>query len=432
MADNVIRLPRPNDARPASDRLGLYLRVGFNQHSELLEVMAGGEHDFHGLVIEAQHAKRHAELRSHALRAGMDVVLDPKTHAMALPGSFGEGLAALPWSNEEHHTARDFEGDAGRAIAEKIAHSAVGNGFTQVLGPTHLLSGANDRWLRLDIANMGHLHTFLDAAGSGIELIYPLALPIGVWRDPVERAAIVAAIADAPADSLWLRIENFGSGETGDKTIAYIEAAREFHDLGIPVIADHAGGLSGLGLLAFGAVSGLAHGITMLEGFKAYSWRRPRMERPQSGGPVTRVYIPRLDLHLTKEEARAFLKSSTRTMGRFGCRDTHCCPGGIDATLDNPTRHFVHQRSNEIAVMSGVPQSLRPTGYLERNVRPATGDVSAAFGLGAISDELKGKFEKKLKAMERFQQAMSHFLKVDEMRSTATVPQRRGDRAAKK
>ena len=168
---------------------------------------------------------------------------------------------------------------------------AVENGFTQVLGLSHLLSGANDRWLRLDIQNMGHLRNFLDAAGSGVGLIYPIALPMGVWRDPLERAVIVAAVADAQADSLWLRIENFGAGETGDKTIAYIEAARAFHELGIAVIADHAGGLSGPGLLAFGAVSGLAHGITMLEGFKAYSSRRPKLERPQGGGPVTRIHI---------------------------------------------------------------------------------------------------------------------------------------------
>lgn len=68
----------------------------------------------------------------------------------------------------------------------------------------------------------------------------------------------------------------------------------------------------------------------------------------------------------------------------------------------------------------------------ELRVRPATGDVSAAFGLGAISGELKGKFEKKLKAMERFQQAMSHVAKVDEIQSTAMVPPKRSDRSAGK
>lgn len=76
MVDDIIQLPRPSGARPASGRVGLFLRVGFNQRSELLEVMAGGEHDFHGLVIDAQHANRHSEPRSHALGAGMDVVLD--------------------------------------------------------------------------------------------------------------------------------------------------------------------------------------------------------------------------------------------------------------------------------------------------------------------------------------------------------------------
>ena len=432
MSDNIIRLPRPRDARPASGRLGLYLRVGFNQHSELLEVMAGGERGFHGLVMEAQNVARHAELRSHALQAGMDIVLDPKTHALALPGGHSSSLASLPWANDRHHTSRDFEGKAGRDLSQLVGAFAVKNQFTQVLGPTHLLGGANDKWLRLDIDNMGHLRDFLTAEKSEIQIIYPLALPMKALRDPLERAAIVAALADAPMDALWLRIENFGAGETGDKTVAYIEAAREFHSLGVPVIADHVGGLSGLGLMAFGAVGGLAHGITMLEGFKANTWRKPRPVRPQDGGPVTRVYVPRLDLHLKRAEALAFLRSSTRTMGRFGCRDTHCCPGGIDAMLDNPTRHFVHQRSGQIAALSGVPQSMRPSDYLEQTVRPVTEDVSAAFGLGAISDELKGKFEKKMKSTGRYQQAIRHFAKVDEAQTIAQTPQPRSERSERK
>lgn len=431
MVDNVIRLPCPRTSRPTSGRLGLYLRVGFNQHTELLEVMVGGERDYHGLVIEAQHTKRHAELRSRALNAGMDVVLDPKSHALGMPGGHSTTLASLPWAADTHHTVRDFDGDSGRIVAEMVTQFALENQYTQVMGLTHLLNGANDRWLRRDIQNMGYLRDFLDSERSSMQLIYPLALPMAVLRDPLERSAIIAAIADAPIDALWLRIENFGSGETGDKTVAYIEAAREFHALGVPVIADHAGGLSGLGLLAFGAVGGLAHGITMLERFKAGSWRKPRKELPQGGGPVTRVYVPRLDLHLKRAEAVAFLKSSTRTMGRFGCRETHCCPGGIDGTLDNPTRHFVHQRSNQIAELSDLPQSMRPTEYLERSVRPIAGDVSAAFGLGAITDDLKGKLEKKMKSMGRFQQAIGHFAKVDEMQSAAQVPQTRSERPRK-
>ena len=65
------------------------------------------------------------------------------------------------------------------------------------------------------------------ALGGGdteMPLIYPLAIPMQVMRDPVQRRAVIAALADAPCDALWLRIENFGSDATGDKTASYIEA----------------------------------------------------------------------------------------------------------------------------------------------------------------------------------------------------------------
>ena len=48
----------------------------------------------------------------------------------------------------------------------------------------------------------------------------------------------------------------------GEKAAAYIEACRDFHKQGIPVIGDHVGGLPGLAALAFGAVGGIAHGVT--------------------------------------------------------------------------------------------------------------------------------------------------------------------------
>lgn len=53
MSDNVIRLPRPHPARPAVPRLGPYLRVGWNQHRDLVGVLAAGNREFHGTVVDA-------------------------------------------------------------------------------------------------------------------------------------------------------------------------------------------------------------------------------------------------------------------------------------------------------------------------------------------------------------------------------------------
>lgn len=422
MSDNVIRLPRNRQARPLIERLGLYLRVGRNQHRELQEVLGSGERGFHGLVFDAGNVERQAELMSQATQYQLDTVLDPKTHAMALPGGHNANMANLPWGLERPHTIADFSGYEGRQRSDQLAEFAVEHGFTQLLGPTHLLSSANDRWLRHDIVNMGHIRSALDSQSSPIQLIYPVAISMNVLRDALQRSAIIAALSDAPMDMIWLKVENFGSDATGEKTVAYVQAAREFQALGVPVVADHAGGLSGLGLLAFGAVGGIAHGITLLEGFKASAWRRPPQEGRRGGIPPTRVYIPRLDLHMKREEAEAFLNSSTRTKGLYGCRDTHCCPGGFRDMLNHPTRHFVHQRTDQVSGISSTPDSLRVSTYLEQMVRPVSDNLTAVVGLGAIEDSTRKKLLKKQTSIGRFRQSIGHFADADSLVTNAIVP----------
>ena len=183
---------------------------------------------------------------------------------MGVPGGPTENLAALPWGLSRHHRQTDFQGSQGRNWAAQIVEMAVNNGFTQLLRPTHLLSGVNDPRLHRDIDMMRWAEGEIAGAGIDVGLIYSLALPIEVLRNRLERQALVAAIADAPSNAIWLKIENFGDDATGEKTAAYIEACRDFHQRGIPVVGDHVGGLPGLGALAFGAAGGIAHGVTVL------------------------------------------------------------------------------------------------------------------------------------------------------------------------
>ena len=429
MSDNVIRLPRPASARAAAEKLGLYFRPGHSQHKDVLEALAAGKKDFTGLVVEAGNAeRRHHELISHAHQVGLDVILDPKTQAMATPGGHTPSMAQLPWGKERPHTVDDLSSENGRAVARSIAEFGKTHRFTEVLGPTHLLSGPNDRWLRNDINNMGHLRTALDEEGGETQLIYPLAVPIRVLRDPLQRNALIAALSDAPMDALWLKTDNFGFDASGEKTVAYIHAVREFHALGKPVIADHVGGLSALGLLSFGAVGGIAQGVTLLESFTANRWRQPRKEGKQSGGVQSRVYLPHVDLLLKPEEAEAFVSSSTRTRSLFGCRDTHCCPSGLRDMLASPIRHFMHQRCQEVTEISQRPETLRVAEYLDKTVRPVSDHIAAAAGLGALPDELRAKFQKKQKHMARLREAMAHLSEVDAAPSHASAPPSRQER----
>ena len=55
MNAEVVRLPRPRDARPQEGGLGFFVRVGRNDHREILDLIATGERGIFGFVIEAQH-----------------------------------------------------------------------------------------------------------------------------------------------------------------------------------------------------------------------------------------------------------------------------------------------------------------------------------------------------------------------------------------
>ena len=125
MASNVVHLPRPHQARPSLEPLGLFVRVGYNDHREMLELIAAGEGKIFGFVIAAQNVERHRELMTEALGRDLDLILDPMTQPMGLPGGHKAQLAALPWGLDRYDNLSDFEGQAGRTVAGR---TDCGNG----------------------------------------------------------------------------------------------------------------------------------------------------------------------------------------------------------------------------------------------------------------------------------------------------------------
>ncbi len=424
MLGNVIHLPRSRAQRPGPEGLGFYVRPGRNDHVSLLDLLATGEEGVFGLVIDAQHVDRHRELITEARRRGLDMIFDSKVLQMGFPGALTDGLSALPWGLNRHHNVTDFDGTAGQHRAAQIVEAAVNSGSTQLLGPAHLLSSPNDPWLRRDIAMMNRTADEIARSGAELDLIYPLAVPMTLLRNAAERRAIITAIADAPCAAIWLKVENFGDDATGEKVAAYVEACRDFHARGIPLVGDHVGGLPGLGVLAFGAVGGIAHGVTMQQSFRASGWRRPPVEG--SGfGPNWRVYVPQLDVLLKPKAAQALFAASPKIRAMCGCRDTHCCPHGVRDMVGHPARHAIYQRAREIERLSAVPQSLRAAHYLNQNVRKVSDDVAevAAFPVGdeALAKNLQGK----QREMSRYRQTIAHLVENGEVASVAVAPSRR-------
>lgn len=423
---NVIQLPRPRAQRPAPNGLGLYVRVGRNDHIALLDLLATGEEGVFGFVIDAHNAERHKELITEARRRDLDVILDTKILQLGFPGALTNALSALPWALPRHHNVTDFDGAAGDERAMQIVEAAVSGGFTQLLGPTHLLTSGNDPWLRRDVRMMARAAEAIARRGKEqeLDLIYPLTMPMSLLRNKAERRAIISAVNDAPAAAMWLKVENFGDDATGEKLAAYVEACRDFHERGIPLIGDHVGGLPGLGAMALGAVGGIAHGVTMQQSFRASSWRRPPVV-DGGFGPAWRVYVPRLDVLLKPKVAEKLFASSPKIRAMCGCKDTHCCPHGVRDMIGHPARHATYQRAREIERLSAVPPATRAGHYLDQSVRKVSDNLAqvAVFPLGDV--DLVKALQDKQRALSRFRQTIAHVVERGESPSTAVSPSRR-------
>src|SRR5258708_39432053 len=97
----------------------------------------------------------------------------------------------------------------------------------------------------------------------------------GSLRDPGQRGAFLAGLADLPFDNLWLRVSGFGADASATMLRGYIAAMMHFQRLGKPIIADGVGGLAALATAAFGAAGGGSHRLWGEERFDARDWDKP-------------------------------------------------------------------------------------------------------------------------------------------------------------
>jgi hypothetical protein len=128
----------------------------------------------------------------------------------------------------------------------------------------------------------------------------------------------------------------------------------------------------------------------MHERFDASRWRKE--QQPGHGWLMPkRVYIHELDLMLKPDEARLLLESTARARSLFGCRDSHCCPRNVKDMLENPARHFLYRRIQDVAGLGQTPESLRAQTFLERTLRPMTDRALAAANINWSDEAMANK-----------------------------------------
>lgn len=427
MNDVVVPFTGTSRIVPAQSPLSLSLRISHNHQKSVRDAIISGADNFNGVILDATKGHVQRELRAEALSRGMDAALDPMTPQLAYEHKLTDSLTELPWGTDGPQRLHDYRDDQGRRKTAELFNVVIRDGYTQVMAHTHVISGPNDPWLHVDIANAQYLAGLRDAQSNRVEIIYPLVLTMEVFKDSVFMDAIATALENAPIDILQFRIANFSWDASGTKTRDYILAARRLHDLNVPIVADMVGGVSGLALAAFGAVGGISHGVTLSQSFGISAWQRPSNGEGRAQPP--RVYLQNLDLCVKKAEAEIYFANQSIAR-RHICRDTHCCTGGRQSMMNNPTRHFMRQRTREISELGQVPPAMRSQAFLDQTIRPISDRLTAAANIDLGNEVLEKRLHKHSVRMSKMRDLVAHLIASDEIGGQALSPLRRSERTA--
>lgn len=378
---------------PRPSVIGGFLRVGHTGHRKLDALHAAGKLNFNRFVFDAAHIDKQIVLLRALKASGCDVILDPNFAEMAAVGRFESSVSKLPWANANAPWQPvDFGRGSNLNPARLIAEFAISRDVDAVLAPSNLTETPNDPWWDVDRALCEALRLELDRnGGSDIAIDYQVTTTSGLLRDPEGRDKIISAVENLPIQNVWLKVSGFGATATGAGTRAYIESVRNLHAMGRPLIADATGGFAGLAAAAFGAVTGICHGVCQNESFDANRWKRPASK---GGGIGTRIYTPDLDRYLTEEQLNVVF-AVKGGKSRVGCTDTGCCARREDQ-IEHSEAHMLTRRSRQLEDLSRVPELRRAEHLLLRHIDPAVRSARQ-FALLKFPDEKVAKVVKDAK-----------------------------------
>ena len=422
----ILPFPVTPDASP----IALFVRIG-NAHKKLADLYAAGRLKTNRVVVDASRVRFQEEFLKRLREDEVEIVLDTEIAELSSPRRF-PGKTSSPWLRQDRsRTFRpgDFTHDNIERLADRIAEFAVENSMTAVLSPTHYLNDKLfDGWLNIDREFCLALRKALDrAGGEAIALDYPVIVANSHLKDIATREAITAGLDDLPVDNIWIRTSGMDGLGGSLKTVQFLSALDKLHNLGRPIIADYLGGLTGLAALAFGSVSGVAHGVGEKERFDAGDWHldpEPREEDDTGFGPTPRVEVPDLGKAPTKRELE-LLAGAPGGRRVCSCNDRSCCPHGLDDMLRDPRSHAAYRATSVIRALEEIPPTRRETYFIEKpmadavrtsravaTLRPVSSDATR---LGVDSEALMKRFTEHSFRIDKLAQAFSN---LAERRST--------------
>lgn len=249
-----------------------------------------------------------------------------------------------------------------------------------------------------------------------------------VLLDGAARKALVSHLANLPFEYLWLRIANFGSDKSAAGLGKYINASRDFHEVGKSIVADGVGGLPALGIAALGAAGGICHGVAEKERFYPRDWWKPR-KSDSGGGTRKRVYFAGLDAYLSADQARTLLATRS-AKPLLGCRDTGCCPGGWEDMILKPKTHYLTRITRRVQELGRVPDMRRADHFLSQQLAPADRVARAAMRLKVADQKISEKLADNSRKLDDMRRVFEELNLTHHNLSRSRVPTKRAGRSS--
>ncbi len=352
-------------------QIGGFLRIGHTGHRKLEALLAANRLYFQRFVFDAAHIADQIELVKSLRARGFEIVLDPNSAEMATLGRFNSSVSKLPWGNPDRPwQPSDFGKGRNVDTAKALAEFAIKYSVDAVLSPAHFVDSLPNGWTTVDLKLCEELRNELDrSGGKDIALDFQIITTNTLLKDAASRELLMSSVRHLPIENIWIRASGFGATATGTATRSFLESVRCLHELERPMVADYAGGLSGLAAAAFGVIGGMSHGVGQKETFRASGLNTPSKPGERKGSTKW-IYVPELDRCFKQEQLHSLFKVRG-ARSRFGCNDTNCCANGPEDMIENLHVHFITQRSNQLADLSNVPELRRAEHLLLRHLDPA-------------------------------------------------------------
>ena len=401
--------------------IGHFVRVGYNGYRHLETLFASGRFAPDRVVINAARFDTQRDLINTLSATGTEIVIDPTVAELSSVGRSEGASKGLVLANKTRPLDYvDFQGGEEGTVAKRIADFAAARNVDTVLAPTHLLEGARDQWVSIDARSTLLLREALDRAGrSDIAIDYQLIIPYRVLRDSAHRRVLVERLRSLPFDNLWIRVAGFGADATPFGVRRYISSLSDLHALQKPIIADCAGGLAALAVIAFGAAAGIAHGVAEKERFDASAWRR-RL-RTGGGGQNGRLYLPGIDRHCKLADVRAIMDARG---GRrlLACQDRDCCPRGLADMLNDPKAHFLTQRRTQLLDLQRMPDLRRTSRFLDYHLASADRTARQVAKLKIPDDRIQESLRQATLRLDRLRGVLEELDRTVGKSATRSVP----------